>query len=174
MEIDEKSMQNRVWVVLGAEGRFGDAPGRARDGSGTPKNRPEADLGAPGAGQDSSGTVQKSPRDDPETLPDDPGALLERVWCVKRCRTCSRIDFSQFLRRLAEARSLKFMRPRSVSWTSNKMSKAGARVPKNLENRCVSGWKIDFGSGRATQNRARKAQIERPSASEAPPGPPKI
>ena len=167
-------MQNRSWVVLGAQSRFGEAPGRARDGPGTPKSWPGTDLGAPGSGQESPGTVQNPAWDGPETLPDDPGALLERVWCTERCRTRSRRDFSWFLRRLTEARSLKFMRPRSVSWTSNKMSKACARVAKTLENPPVSGSKIRPGSGRTTQNRARAARFKRPSTSEAPPGPPKF
>ena len=36
MRINEKSMQNRSRAVLGTRGRLGDAPGRVRNGLGTP------------------------------------------------------------------------------------------------------------------------------------------
>ena len=113
--IHKKSMQNRSWAVLGARSRFGDAPGRARDRSGTPKKGRRTDLGASGAGQERLGTGQKPPRAGPGTLPDDSGAIPERAWCTERCRTCSRNDFALFLSCRAKARSLKFVRPRSVS-----------------------------------------------------------
>ena len=102
-KIGTKSMQNRSWAVLGAPSRFGDAPGRAQDGFGAPKSRRGTDLGAPGQGQERPGSVQKPLRAGPETPPDDPGAVPERVWCTKRCRTRLRNDFSSFLRRRAQA-----------------------------------------------------------------------
>ena len=102
-KIDEKSMQNRSWAVLGARSRFGDAPGRARDGSGTPKNQPRTDPGAPMATQERPGTAQKPLRAGPGTLLDDFGADPARAWCTERCRTRSRNDFSSFLRRRADA-----------------------------------------------------------------------
>ena len=47
-QIESKSMKNRSWVVLGAQGRFGDASGQARDSLRTPKCHPKANLGTPG------------------------------------------------------------------------------------------------------------------------------
>ena len=102
-QIDEKSMKNNSWAVLGARSRFGDAPGRARDGSGTPKSRPRTDPGAPGATQERPGTAQKPLRAGPGTLLDGFGADPARAWCTERCRTRSRSDFSSFLRRRADA-----------------------------------------------------------------------
>ena len=60
--IHPKSTKNRYWDVLGAQSRFGDASGRARDGLWTPKCRPKADLGAPRASQERPGAVQKPRR----------------------------------------------------------------------------------------------------------------
>ena len=101
--IDPKSTKNRSWAVLGAQGRFGDASGRARDGFWTPKCRPKADLGAPQASQERPGAVQKRPRAAPKTLQDLPGEPFERQWCTKRLRTCPRIDFLSLLSCRAEA-----------------------------------------------------------------------
>ena len=67
-KIDDKTMKFRSWAVLGAQGRFGDAPGRTQDGSETPKDLPGADLGPPWACQERPGVVQKRPQGDPETL----------------------------------------------------------------------------------------------------------
>ena len=60
--IGPKSTKNRSGAVLGAQGRFRDASGRARDGFWTPKCRPKADLGAPRASQERPGAVQKPRR----------------------------------------------------------------------------------------------------------------
>ena len=60
-QIDEKPMKFQSWAVLGAQGRFGDAPGRTQDGSETPKNRPGADLGLARASQERPRVVQKRP-----------------------------------------------------------------------------------------------------------------
>ena len=57
----------------------------------------------------------KASRAGPGTVPDDSGAIPEHAWCTERCRTRSRNDFALFWSRCAKARSLKFMRPRSVS-----------------------------------------------------------
>ena len=114
-KIDEKSMKIRSWVVLGAQGRFGDAPGHAQDGSEKPNSRPRADLGAPRASQEQPGVVQKRPMAGPETHLGRTGTLPERVRHIEPRQTRSRNDFATFLRRQAKARSLKFVRPRSVS-----------------------------------------------------------
>ena len=52
----------------------------------------------------------------------------------------------------------------SVLWACDEVSKARARTAKNLENPGVSASKIEPGSARATQNRARAARIERQNA----------
>ena len=114
-KIHTKSMQNRSWAVLGARSRFGDAPGCARARCETPTERHRTDLGASGVGQERLGTGQKPPRSGPGTLPDDLGAIRKRAWCTKRCDARSRNDFAMFLSCRAKARSLQFMRPRSVS-----------------------------------------------------------
>ena len=51
-QIDQTSTEIRSWAGLGAQGRFGDASGRARDGFWTPKCRPKTYLGAPRAAQE--------------------------------------------------------------------------------------------------------------------------
>ena len=102
-----KTTKNRPNFALGRSGALGTAletaPGRAGDGFGAPTSRPGTDLGSRGAGQELPGSFQKPSRAGPETPPDDPGAVPERVWCTKRCRTRLRNDFSSFLRRRAQA-----------------------------------------------------------------------
>ena len=78
-------------------------------------------------------------------------------------------------------RCAKIIAPANVLYTSNEVNTDRARTSKKLENQGVSASKIEAGSGRTTQNRARAAQLERKngqfertSASEAPPGSPKI
>ena len=114
-KIDEKTMKFRSWAVLGAQGRFGDAPGRTQDGSETPKDRPGADLGPPWACQEWPGVVQKRPQAGPKTHLGRTGALPERVQHTEHRQLRPRNDFTTFLRRHATARGLKFVRPRSVS-----------------------------------------------------------
>ena len=77
-QIDPKSKKHRSWAVLGAQGRFEDASGRARNGFCTPKCHPKADLGAPLACQERPGAVQKRPQGAPETLQGLVGPLLKR------------------------------------------------------------------------------------------------
>ena len=110
-----KNRRNFERAVLGAQGRFGDVLGGAQDGSETPKNHPRADLGAPRASQELPGVVQKRPMAGPETHLGRTGMLPERVRHIEPRQTRSRNDFATFLRRHAKARSLKFVRPRSVS-----------------------------------------------------------
>ena len=57
-QIDPKSTKNRSWAVLGAQRRFWDAFGRARDDFWTPKCRPKCDLGTGWAGQERPGAPQ--------------------------------------------------------------------------------------------------------------------
>ena len=50
-----------------------------QDGFGTPESRTGTDPGAPRAGQERPESIHKAARAGPETLPDDPGAVPERV-----------------------------------------------------------------------------------------------
>ena len=77
-QIDPKSTKKRSWVVLGAQGRFGDASRRARDSFWTPKCRQKADLEAPQASQEQPGAVQRPPRGTPEMLREVLGRLPRR------------------------------------------------------------------------------------------------
>ena len=63
----QKSSKIRSWVVLGAQGRFQDASGRARDGSGTVKSRPKGDFRPAQAIQERPGGVPKRARAPPKT-----------------------------------------------------------------------------------------------------------
>ena len=98
-----KLTKNRSWAILGTQGRFGHASGRAQDGFWTPKCRPKADLGAPRARQEGPGVVQKRAWAALATLQEPPCGSSERLWCAKRRRACLRIGFSSFLRLRAEA-----------------------------------------------------------------------
>ena len=116
-KIEWKSTENRLKIhqnrrkskkipsqaVWDARNRFGNALGRARDVTGTPKTRLRADLGAPRASQERPGAVRKRPWASPERLPDRPAAVSKRVWSIERCRTCSRNDCWSFLHCCAEA-----------------------------------------------------------------------
>ena len=101
--IDQKSMKNRSWGVLGVQRRFGCASGRARDSSWTAKNRPKTDLETPRASQERPTASQIRPRDGFESLPDRFGTLSERVWNFEHCRTTSPNDFFTFFGDRAKA-----------------------------------------------------------------------
>ena len=111
----ENSRKHHSWAVSGVQRRFGDASGRIWDAPGTRQSRPRVDLGAPWASQEQPGVVPKRLRAGPETHLGRTGALPKRVRHTEHRETRSRNDFATFLRRHAKARSLKFMRPRSVS-----------------------------------------------------------
>ena len=87
IKIGEKSKKIPSQAVWDARNRFGNALGRARDVTGTPKTRLRADLGAPRASQERPGAVRKRPWASPERLPDRLAAVSERVWSIERCQT---------------------------------------------------------------------------------------
>ena len=62
-QIDEKSLENRSWPVLGVQARFRDASGRVRDATWTRQSRLKSDLGTPRARQERPGDVQERARD---------------------------------------------------------------------------------------------------------------
>ena len=59
---DPKLTKNRSWVVMGAQSRFGDASGRARDGFGHPYAAPKSILGRPGRAKSGQEPSQSVPR----------------------------------------------------------------------------------------------------------------
>ena len=102
-QLGQKLTENRSWAALGAQNRFRDASGRARDGLWMAKCGPKGDLEAPRASQERPTDVQKRPRAASQTLPDRPGAVSECVWSIEHHRTRLRSDFSSILRRRAQA-----------------------------------------------------------------------
>ena len=90
-------------------------PALGRDASGTLQSWLKADLVTPGASQRRPGDVQNRVQDGPETLPDGFRVLCKRVLRIKYRRTRLPDNFSMFLFYCANARSSKFVRPRSVS-----------------------------------------------------------
>ena len=174
-------MKNRSWAGSGAQSRFGEASGRARDDFWTPQCRPKADLGTPRAGQEQPGAIQKRPRAAPETLqePLGPlprrseapfaspnavgsacGSIFERFWST---RGSFEVRFVSLLPVFYRCRTFCASNARR-SQTPRKNSRFG------LQNR---------GPGRPGDPRASKferpnGQVERKSALDAPPGPPKI
>ena len=102
-QIDEKSLENRSWPVLGVQARFRDASGRVRDATWTRQSRLKSDLGTPRARQERPGDVQERARDGPKTLPGPSGAMSECVRRDKQSRTRHRNVFSSFLSCRAKA-----------------------------------------------------------------------
>ena len=79
-QIDQTSTKIRTGAGLGAQGRFGDASGRARDGFWTPKCRPKTYLGASRAAQERPVAPQdasRRPRHAPDASPKRPGSLTK-------------------------------------------------------------------------------------------------
>ena len=175
---DKKSTKFRSWALSGTLGRSGPLWGRRRDVLGTALGRQQAApgpiLGRPKraksvreASKSFPGPVPRRPRTTPEQCLSAFGApsavahacgTIFHLFCVvaRKLRCAFRISFN------------------GVLLTSDEISAARARTATTLENQGVSASKIEPGSVRATQNRARAAQFERKSALEVPPGPPKI
>ena len=102
-QIDEKSLENRSWPVLGVQARFRDASWRVRDATWTRQSGLKSDLGTPRARQERPGDVQERARDGPKTLPGTSGAMSECVRRNKQSRTRHRNVFSSFLSCRAKA-----------------------------------------------------------------------
>ena len=129
-QIDQKLTKNRSWAVLGTQGRFGDTSGSARDGLWTAKCHPKADLETPRGGQERPRGVQKRPRAAPQTLPDRPGAVSERVWSIEHHRARLRCDFSSILCCHAEVPMCENLAPANVLYISHEMN---TDIAKNME-----------------------------------------
>ena len=134
--------------------------GRAKAGS-------RAILGRPGlakSGRETSksepGTVPRRSRARPERRRSACGATT----------TVRRVIGTIFHRFCLVARKLlcaKNVAPAIVLYTSHEVKTARARASKKLENQGVSASKIEPGSVRATQNRARAARFARQNAKKS-------
>ena len=142
--------------------------------SGHPNATPRPILGRPGrakigpeASKSLTGLAPRRPRTTPEHCVSAfgiPSAVEHACGAIFHC-------FCVVARKLRCAFRISF---NGVLLTSHEASTARARTATTCENRGVSACKIEPGSVRATQNRARVTQFERKSALEVPPGPPKI
>ena len=141
--------------------------GRQKAVAGPILGRPGRAKSAREASKSLSGPVPRRPRTTPEQCLSAFGAPS----AVKHARGTIFHRFCVVARKLRCAFRISFS---GVLLTSDEVSTARARTAKRLENRSVSASKIEPGSVRATQNRARAAQFERKSALEVTPGPPKI
>ena len=164
-------MKNRWKIDLGGfwaskpgsgtrRGAFGTRLGRAKAGS-------RAILGRPGlakSGRETSksepGTVPRRPRARPERRRSACGATT----------TVRRVIGTIFHRFCLVARKLlcaKNVAPAIVLYTSHEVKTARARASKKLEKQGVSASKIEAGSVRGTQNRARAARFARQNAKKS-------
>ena len=121
-------------------------PGRAKSGRETPKSEP--------------GTVPRGSRARPERRRSACGATT----------TVRRVIGTIFHRFCLVARQLlcaKNVAPADVLYTSHEVQTARARASKKLEKQGVSASKIEPGSVRATENRARAARFARQNAKKS-------
>ena len=149
---------------MDARNRFGNALGRAREATGTPKTRLRADLGAPRASQERPGAVQKHPWASPE------GSRTAPQWCPSAFGIPSAVKhdhgtiFGRFCIGAQTLRCAFRISFYSVLLASSELRHERVRAAKNFENQRVSASKIEPGSVRASQNRARAAKFEQQSA----------
>ena len=161
-------MKNRWKIDLGGfwaskpgsgtrRGAFMTRLGRAKAGS-------RAILGRPGLAK----SGRETSKSEPGTVPRHSRARPER--CRSVCDATSKVGrvigtfFERFrlvARKLQCAVRISFY---SVLLPSSEVSSERARATKTLENQGVSAFKIEPGSVRATQNRARAASFARQNA----------
>ena len=176
-QIDPKSMKNRSWAVLGAQSRFGDAFGRARDGCWTPKCRLKADPGAPQAHQERPGAVQKRSQGAQETLQELLGPLPRRPyapfgWPSAVGSVCGSI-FKRFWSKRGSS-EVRFVSLLPVFYRCRTVCALNVCRTQKPRKNCRF-WLQNRGLGRPGDPRASKfesqtGQVERKSASDAPAG----
>ena len=153
-------MINRSWPVLGAQGRFGDASGRARDSFGPPKCRPKADLGAHRAGQERPGDIQKrsrAARRRTQTGLEQAPSAFGASSTIERARG---MNFRRFCIVVRKLRCMKNVAPANVLYTSHEVGTEHARAAKKFETEASRPRKSGPGaSGRA------KIEPRRPQSS---------
>ena len=121
--------------------------------------------GAPGEPRAARSRPKASPGT-PKTLQDPPDVLSERLRSTERLRTRLQIDFWLVL-------SCRAKTPMCLAYqflqcfVGFERCKQRARATKTLENLRVSVTKIEPGSVRATQNRARAARLARQNAKKS-------
>ena len=165
-------MKNRSWTDLGAQGRCRDASGCAWDGSGAPKCRPKADLGAPSARQEWIKTVNKRPQGSPETLrelggpfPKRPQAPLASPNAVGS--VCGSI-FQRF-RWTRDGSEVRFVSLLPVFYRCRTFCASNAAARKNFEKTVVSGSKIEARGVLGTLGRASSSAKTAKSSEKARP-----
>ena len=181
MQIDQKSTKNQSWTVLGAQGRFGAASGRARDNFWIPKCHPKADLGAPRAGQERPEAVQKRPQGGPERLQELLRPLLKRPQVSFASpnafgSVCGPI-FTGF-RSTCRSSEMRFVSLLPMFYRCRTICASNVcRTQKLRKNSCFGLQNRSPGrpgDPRASKFERQNDQVERKSASEVPAGPPKI
>ena len=180
-QIDPKSTKNRTWYVLGTQSCFRDASGHAQDGSWTPKCRPKADLGTPRASQERPRAVQKRRRGAPETFQELPGQFPRRSQRRSHGQTQSEALANRFLcdfRSTCGSSEVRFVLVFTVFFRCRTFCASNAcrtqKPRKNSRFRLQNRGPGRPGDPRASKFERQNRQVERKSASEAPPGPPKI
>ncbi len=166
-----KSTKNRQKIALGrfpaskavsgtCRDAFGTRPGRAKAG-------PRAILGRPGHAK----SGRETPKSEPGTVQRRPRARPER--CRGVCDATSTVGrvigtffrrFGLVARKLRCASRISFY---SVLLGSSDVSSERVRATETLENQWVSASKIEPGSVRATENRARAARFARQNAKKS-------
>ena len=146
-------METRRDALRTALGRQKTVPGLMLWRSGRAKSAWEASKNLPEP-------VPRRPRTTPEQCLSEFGAPS----AVQHARGTIFHRFCIVARKLRCAFRISF---NGVLLTSDEVSTARARTAKTLENRSVSASKIEPGSVRATQNRARAAMFERQNAKKS-------
>ena len=146
-------------------------------GPGNLKTGPGVILGAPGeakSGREPSKSLPELAPRRSRTTPEPCPSAFSAPGYGEHARATIFHRFCMVVRKL---RCAEIIAPANVLYTSNEVNTDRARTSKKLENQGVSASKIEAGSGRTTQNRARAAQVERKngqfertSAFEALPG----
>ena len=117
-EIDHNRQKIADISILGGFGRSKPFRGRARMRSGRLRNAQQPPQGRSWSALGEPRAAGSRPKASPGRARDTPGPHRSATLQVRHTEhreTRSRNDFATFLRRHAKARSLKFMRPRSVS-----------------------------------------------------------
>ena len=159
---------------MGAQAVSGTRPDALGTAVGRPNAAPKPILGHPGRAQSRQEPSKSVPR---------PSRRRSKTLLVAHPSACGAPNgfervfgsiFGRFFRVARKLRCASRTSFYSVLLGSNEVDTKRIGTPKTIENQGVSASRIASGAVRATQNRARAAQLERKSALEVPPGPPKI
>ena len=171
MENRPKSMKNRRKFAFGPFGTLKAVSRTCRDALRTALGRAKAALGQIWG-------LPRRAKSGREPFPSVPGPVSRRSWaaqeqCLSVFEASSAVEhdrgticarFCIAVRKLQTVFRITFY---SVLLVSSEVRNEPGRAAKNLKNRGVSASKIEPGSVRATQNRARAAQFERQNAKKS-------